>query len=37
MSKFTKEMVDNNLLLIDKDKDDEGSVVSIEDKKEKSA
>jgi len=31
----TKEMVDNNLLLIDKD--DEGSVVSIEDKKEKSA
>ena len=33
----TKEMVDNNLLLIDKDKDDEGSVVSIEDKKEKSA
>lgn len=33
--KVTKEMVDNNLLLIDKD--DEGSVVSIEDKKEKSA
>ena len=32
----TKEMVDNNLLLIDKDSD-EGSVVSIEDKKEKSA
>ena len=31
----TKEMVDDNLLLIDKD--DEGSVVSIEDKKEKSA
>ena len=31
----TKEMVDNNLLLIDKD--DESSVVSIEDKKEKSA
>ena len=30
----TKEMVDDNLLLIDKD--DEGSVVSIEDKKEKS-
>ena len=33
--KVTKEMVDDNLLLIDKD--DEGSVVSIEDKKEKSA
>ncbi|MBO5616728.1 MAG: ATP-dependent Clp protease ATP-binding subunit ClpX [Pseudobutyrivibrio sp.] len=31
----TKEMVDDNLLLIDKD--DESSVVSIEDKKEKSA
>lgn len=31
----TKEMVDDNLLLIDKD--DEGSVVPIEDKKEKSA
>ncbi|SFH90600.1 ATP-dependent Clp protease ATP-binding subunit ClpX [Pseudobutyrivibrio sp. OR37] len=31
----TKEMVDDNLLLIDKDA--EGSVVSIEDKKEKSA
>lgn len=31
----TKEMVDNNLLLIDKD--NESSVVSIEDKKEKSA
>ena len=31
----TKEMVDNNLLLIDKD--EEASVVSIEDKKEKSA
>ena len=31
----TKEMVDDNLLLIDKD--DEGNVVSIEDKKEKSA
>lgn len=31
----TKEMVDDNLLLIDKD--DEASVVSIEDKKEKSA
>ncbi|WP_028242593.1 ATP-dependent Clp protease ATP-binding subunit ClpX [Pseudobutyrivibrio ruminis] len=31
----TKEMVDDNLLLIDKE--DEGSVVSIEDKKEKSA
>ncbi len=32
----TKEMVEDNLLLIDK-KEDEGSVVSIEDKKEKSA
>jgi len=31
----TKEMVDDNLLLVDKD--DEGSVVSIEEKKEKSA
>jgi ATP-dependent Clp protease ATP-binding subunit ClpX len=31
----TKEMVDDNLLLIDEE--DEGSVVSIEDKKEKSA
>ena len=31
----TKEMVDNNLLLVDKK--DEGGVVSIEDKKEKSA
>ena len=33
----TKQMVDDNLLLVDKDADDEGSVVSIEDKKEKSA
>ena len=33
----TKEMVDSNLLLIDKNSDSEDSVVSIEDKKEKSA
>ena len=33
----TKEMVDNNLLLIDKESEGEDSVVSIEDKKEKSA
>jgi ATP-dependent Clp protease ATP-binding subunit ClpX len=33
----TKEMVDANLLLIDKDSEDEAAVVSIEDKKEKSA
>ena len=33
----TKEMVDSNLLLIDKEAENEDSVVSIEDKKEKSA
>ena len=33
----TKEMVDANLLLIDKESEDEAAVVSIEDKKEKSA
>jgi ATP-dependent Clp protease ATP-binding subunit ClpX len=33
----TKEMVDSNLLLIDKESENEDSVVSIEDKKEKSA
>ena len=33
----TKEMVDSNLLLIDKNSEGEDSVVSIEDKKEKSA
>ena len=33
----TKDMVDDNLLLIDKNSTEDASVVSIEDKQEKSA